>query len=101
MVLALHFGPVMSDAAAPDTMNSLFLFAATWLTASATPEFGMSMIMSTLSTSNHWLASWVPTSGLFWWSPEIISTLTFGLDLAKSAIASLAAATEPGPPMSA
>ena len=53
MVLALHFGPVRSEAAAPETMNTLFFCAATWLTASATPEFGTSTIMSTLSTSNH------------------------------------------------
>jgi hypothetical protein len=78
MVSALHFGPVMSEAAAPETMNTLFLLAATWLTASATPEFGTSMIMSTLSTSYHWLARLVPTSGLFWWSPEIRSTFTLG-----------------------
>ena len=65
MVLALHFGPVRSDAAAPETMNTLFLVAAIWLTASATPEFGTSMIRSTLSTSYHWLASCEPTSGLF------------------------------------
>ena len=100
-MLALHFGPVRSDAAAPETMNTLFFCAATWLTASATPEFGTSMIMSTLSTSNHWLAMLVPTSGLFWWSPLIISTFTFGWSLVKSATAILAAATEPGPPMSA
>ncbi len=66
MVLALHFGPVRSDAAAPETMNILFLAAVTWLTASATPEFGVSMIRSTLSTSYHWLAICEPMSGLFW-----------------------------------
>ncbi len=65
MVLALHFGPVRSEAAAPETMNTLFLVAATWLTASATPEFGMSMTMSTFSVSNHLLATPEPTSGLF------------------------------------
>ena len=65
MVLALHLGPVRSDAAAPETMNSLFFCEVTWLTASATPEFGTSMIMSTFSTSNHWFASCEPMSGLF------------------------------------
>src|SRR4029078_6807633 len=100
MVLALHFGPVRSDAAAPDTMNSLFLAAATELTARATPEFGTSMIMSTLSTSNHWLAMVVPTSGLFWWSALTSSPFTSLLLAVKSAIAILAAATEPGPPIS-
>src|SRR5215813_13271878 len=100
MVLALHFGPVRSDAAAPETMNSLFLLAATWLTASATPEFGTSMIMSTLSTSYHWLATLEPMSGLFWWSALTSSTLMSLLVAVKSAIASFAAAVEPGPPMS-
>ena len=65
-MLALHFAPVSVEAAAPDTMKILFFWLATWLTASATPEFGTSMIMSTLSTSYHWLAIWVPMSGLFW-----------------------------------
>ena len=54
-----------SDAAAPETMNTLFLLAAIWLTASATPEFGTSMIMSTFSVSNHLLATFEPMSGLF------------------------------------
>ena len=65
-MLALHFGPVRSEAAAPETMKTLFFWLATWLTASATPEFGTSMIMSTLSTSYHWLAICEPMSGLFW-----------------------------------
>ena len=41
-----------------------------------------------------------PMSGLFWWSAETTSTLTFGFLAVKSAMASLAAATDPGPPMS-
>ena len=65
MVLALHFGPVRSDAAAPDTRNTLFLSRATSLTASATPEFGTSTMTLTLSTSNQAPARLDPTSGLF------------------------------------
>ena len=53
MVLALHFGPVRSEAAAPDTRNTLFFWAVTWLMASATPEFGTSTITSTFCTSYH------------------------------------------------
>src|SRR6185369_11178034 len=41
-----------------------------------------------------------PMSGLFWWSAETTSTLTFGFLAVKSAMASLAAATDPGPPIS-
>src|SRR5262245_55784436 len=100
MVLALHFGPVRSDAAAPETMNTLFLLAAIWLTASATPEFGTSMTRSTFSTSYHWLTMFEPMSGLFWWSALRSSTLMSLLLAVKSAMASLAAAVEPGPPMS-
>ena len=100
-MLALHFGPVRSEVPAPETMNTLFFCAATWLTASATPEFGTSMIMSTLSTSNHWLAMLRADVGLVLVVAETISTLTFGWSLMKSATAILAAATEPGPPMSA
>ena len=59
-------GPVRSDEAAPESMNTLFLFVVISLTASATPEFGTSTIMSTFSTSYHWLAMLEPTSGLFW-----------------------------------
>src|SRR5688572_10160442 len=97
MVLALHFEPVRSDEAAPDTMNTLFLVDAIWLTASATPELGTSMTMSTFSASNHLLTTPEPTSALFWWSALTRSTFTFGLFLMKSAIASLAAAVDPGP----
>ncbi len=43
-----------------------------------TPEVGMSMIMSTLSASNHWWAMVEPTSRLVRWSAETISTFTFG-----------------------
>src|SRR6266699_894758 len=101
MVLALHLAPVRSEAAAPDTMNTLFLVDAIWLTASATPEFGTSMTRSTFSVSYHLLTTPEPTSALFWWSALTISIFTFGLLLAKSAIANFAAAVEPGPPISA
>src|SRR6266446_8776319 len=99
MVLALHLGPVRSEAAAPETMNTLFLLLAIWLTASATPEFGTSITRSTFSTSNHWLTTLEPMSGLFWWSVLTSSTLMSLLAAVKSAIASLAAAVEPGPAM--
>src|SRR5438270_2835687 len=44
-------------------------------TASATAEFGTSMIASTLSTWYHCRAMLEPISGLFWWSAEM--TVTF------------------------
>ena len=70
-----HALPVRSDDAAPDTRNALPLSFVIWLTASATPEFGTSTMTSTLSVSYHWRAIAEPTSGLFWWSAETISTL--------------------------
>src|SRR5262245_50130245 len=101
MVLALHLLPVSAEVAAPETMNTLFLSAVIWLVASATPEFGTSTTRSTLSTSYHFVTSEEPTSGLFWWSALTSSTFRFGLILAKSSMASFAAALEPGPARSA
>jgi hypothetical protein len=46
-----------------------------WLIASATEEVGTSVITSTPSRSYHCRAMFDPTSGLFWWSAETISTL--------------------------
>src|ERR1700680_4771363 len=100
MVLALHLDPLRSDEAAPETMKTLFFWLEIWLTASATPELGTSMIMSPLSTSHHWLASGDPRWGLFCGAPLMSTTFTFGLFLMKSATAGFAAATEPAPPMS-
>ncbi len=73
-----------------------------WLIASATEEVGTSTITSTPSVSYHLRAMLEPTSGLFWWSAETTSTFRPDLDsFMKSSTASLAATTEPGPPMSA
>src|ERR1700704_4475965 len=97
MVLALHFDPVRSELAAPETSATLFFCLATSLEASAAPEFTRSTRTSTLSTSNQELARLDAIPGLFWWSPAMISTfmpLAAGL---KSATAILAAATEPAP----
>src|SRR2546422_3356889 len=74
MVLGEQALPVRSEVAAPETMNALPLSRVIWFTASATPELGTSKIASTLSTSYHWRAMLEPTSGLFWWSAERIST---------------------------
>ena len=65
-MLALHFGPVRSEAAAPETMNTLFFSLTISLTASATEEVGTSTITSTLSTSIQVRTMLEPTSGLFW-----------------------------------
>ena len=78
-------------------MNALPLSRVIWLTASATPEFGTSTITSTLSTSYHWRATCEPTSGLFWWSAEMISTFMPFLAAPKSSTAMRAASTEPWP----
>src|SRR5215831_19497888 len=75
MVFGEQALPVRSEEAAPETRNAFPLSLVIWLTASATPEFGTSTITSTLSVSYHWRAIAEPTSGLFWWSAEMSSTL--------------------------
>ena len=101
-MLALHFAPVRSEVAGPEPTNTLFLFAAIWLIASATPEFGTSTIRSTLSTSNHWLAMLRADVGL------VLMVAADHLDLHIRVIlacnrptAILAATSEPGPVTSA
>src|SRR6476661_4939058 len=74
-VLGEHALPVRSELPGPDARNTLPLSFVIWFTASATPEFGTSTITSTWSTSYHWRAMFEPTSALFWWSAETISTL--------------------------
>src|SRR5215470_5963521 len=101
MVLGEQALPVRSEDAAPETRNTLFLSRVTWLTASATDDVGTSTMASTLSVSYHWRAMLEPTSGLFWWSAETISTLMPFFSAPKSSTAILAATVEPGPPMSA
>src|SRR5262245_22388675 len=78
-------------------MNALPLSRVIWFTASATPEFGVSKIASTLSTSYHWRAIAEPTSGLFWWSAEITSTFSPRFWTPESSTAIRAASTEPAP----
>jgi hypothetical protein len=75
-VLGEHAFPVRSELAALDTRNARPLSRVIWFTASATPELGTSTITSTFSASYHWRAIWEPTSGLFWWSANTISTLS-------------------------
>src|SRR3954462_12741517 len=99
-VLGEHALPVRSDEAAPELMNALPLSRVSWLIARATPEFGTSKMASTLSTSYHWRATAEPTSALFWWSAETISTFMPFFAAPKSSTAMRAAATEPGPPIS-
>src|SRR5258706_14642871 len=73
MVLGEHALPVRSDEAAPETRNALPFSLTIWVTASATPEFGVSTITSTLSVSSHWRAVPDPASGLFWGSAGRVS----------------------------
>ena len=96
-IFALQASPVRRALPAEPLTFTLFSCLATSDTASATAEFGTSRIMSTPSRSNHWRASAEPTSGLFWWSAKMISTLSFvfGLAFMKSSSAMRAAMTEP------
>ena len=59
------------------------------------------MIMSTFSASYHWRAICEPTSALFWWSADTISTLSPLAAAPKSSTAMRAATTDPWPARSA
>ena len=96
-MFGVHLGPVRSDAAAPETRNTLFLSRTISLTASATEDVGTSTITSTLSTSIHVRTTFEPTSGLFWWSALTISTFMPLAAAPKSSTAIRAATTEPWP----
>ena len=85
---------------APVSMKTRFFSFVTWLMASATEEVTPSMIMATPSRSYHWRARAAPTSGLFWWSAETISTASPCPAALKSSTAMRAATTEPSPLMS-
>src|SRR6202011_5181925 len=93
--------PVRSAVAAPELSSTAFFSLTRLLTANATPEFGVSAIASTLSTSNHCRAMLAPTSGLFGWSP--LRTPLFQPLRARpeSSTPILTATTELGPPISA
>jgi hypothetical protein len=66
IVFGVQALPVRSAEAAPELSSTAFFSLARLLTASATPEFGVSAIASTLSLSSHCRAMLTPTSGLFW-----------------------------------
>ena len=100
-VVGAHLAPVRSDAAAPDTRNTLFFSRTTSLTARATDEVGTSTMTSTPSRSIHWRTMLEPTSGLFWWSAETTSMGAPATLPPKSSAAIRAATAEPGPVMSA
>ena len=76
----------------------MFFSRAIWLTASPTEEVGTSTITST-PWSYHWRAMFDPTSGRFWWSASITSTVKPWL-APNSATASRVQATEVGPVLS-
>ena len=93
--------PVRSEVAAPELMKALPFSLVSWLMASATDEVGTSKIASTLSWSYQVRAMVEPTSGLFWWSAETISTFMPLAAAPKSSTAIFAAASPPGPDTSA
>ena len=66
MVLGVQAAPVRSEAAAPDTRNTLFFSRTIWFTASATEDVGTSTTTSTRSTSSQVRTTLDPTSALFW-----------------------------------
>src|SRR5215471_12004519 len=93
--------PVRSAVAAPELSRIAFFSRTTLLTASATPELGVSAMASTFSLSTHDRVMLTPTSGLFWWSPLNTSMFQPLAGRPESSTAILTAATEFGPPMSA
>src|SRR5215470_3014818 len=72
IVLGEHALPVRSDVAADETMKA-----------------------SPFSASYHWRAICEPTSALFWWSAEMISTFSPLAVAPKSSTAMRAATTDP------
>src|SRR6266851_1908053 len=100
MVFGEHWALVSYDDAAPVWIMMAFFSFTRLLTASATPEFSTSMKMSTFSTSIHWRAMLVATSGLFWWSAEMILIFQPLAASPESSTAIWAARVEPAPPRS-
>ena len=78
-----------------------FFSLATAATASATPEFDRSVIMSTPPASNHSRAFAAPTSALFVWSAKITSIGLPSCLPPKSSTAIFTASTAPLPDESA
>ena len=64
--IARAFRPGQHRSAGARADHRLVLFGRDVTTASATAEFGRSMMTSTPSVSNQWRAIAAPTSGLFW-----------------------------------
>ena len=93
--------PVKSEEPPVEASTSLFLVRPISCTASSTEEVGMSAITSTPSSSIQRVTMAEPTSGLFWWSPAMISMGRPSTLPPKSSTAIFAAMTEPGPAMSA
>ncbi|MNL51985.1 hypothetical protein D3C87_1751250 [compost metagenome] len=87
--------------AAPELRKILPFSRVISLTARAAEEVGTSTITSTPSSSYHWRAMVEATSGLFWWSAEMTSTLMPLAAASKSSMAMRAATTEPSPERSA
>src|SRR5262245_28198399 len=100
-VLGEHALPVRSDDAAPEFSMTRPLSRVIWFTARATAEFGTSTMASTWSASYHCRAMFEPTSALFWWSAEMISTFMPLAAAPKSSTAMRAATTDPWPERSA
>jgi hypothetical protein len=99
-VLALHDAPVSAEEPPAVTMQTRSFCAEMAEQASATAELVRLITMSTPSLSYQPRRMPTPTSGLFWWSAAITSTLMFGLAAINSLAACFAQATPFGPLMS-
>jgi hypothetical protein len=102
LMLTRRSHPAMSMVEpAPEMRNTPLFSAVMSATASATDEVGTSTMASTPSASYHSRATLLPTSGLFWWSAETISTFSPLSAAPKSSTAMRVATTEPSPDRSA
>ena len=93
-------GPVRSAEAAPLFRWTLFFSRTSPFTAMAMALLFTSRMASTPSRSNHCRATFMPTSGLFWWSAWRISTVRPRAAAPKSCAACRASTTQFGPLMS-
>jgi hypothetical protein len=99
--LGVQAEPVRSETAGPEASITLFLSRTIWLTASAAAELVTSATASTPCVSNHSRVITEATSALFWWSATRTSIFEPFAARPESSTARRAAATDPGPPISA
>jgi hypothetical protein len=92
-----HASPVSAEEPAVEMRKAVSVWRVISCTAMATDEVGTSTTATTFCESIQVRASVEPTSGLFWWSPTITSTVSPSSLPPKSSTAICAATTAPWP----